>query len=355
MAGAVIDAYKGDEITIFTLFDCFRQADHDAILRDYPVKTSPLQRIPGIGNIYRFLLPVMPWAMKQLNIKGFDVIISTSHAVAKGFRSDGALHVCYCHTPMRYVWDMYDDYAAGHRLGRSFLYRSFINYIRRWDLRSAGNVHYFIANSRHVQQRIKDHYKRDSVVIYPPVRVNHFALGTTPRKEYYLCMGRFVPYKKTDLVVRAFKQMPDKELILIGEGYGTQEFKELLQGAPNIKWLGYQDDTAMIRYMQEARACIYAAKEDFGIMCVESQACGTPVLALDYGGYRETVADGVSGYFFKEQTEASIVEAVAKLEAKPLGDHAAIREHAMQFSDGRFERELRTFVDQCRAQFKTKA
>ncbi len=352
VAGEILDMYSSEDVTVYTLFDKFSPADHEEILKHYPIRTSVLQRIPNIDKIYRFLLPVMPQIMRSFNLIGYDVIISTSHAVAKGFRSDGALHVCYCHTPMRYVWDMYDDYAASHKMGRSFLYKSFINYIRRWDLRSADNVHYFIANSVHVQKRIKASYGRDSVVIYPPVRVDKFGLSESARKDFYLCLGRFVPYKKTDLVIRAFKKMPDKKLVLIGAGYGTKEFKELLQDAPNIEWLGYRKDEEMIRYMQEAKACIFAAKEDFGIMCVEAQACGTPVLAMDYGGYRETVVDGKTGYFFNEQTEASIIAAVRQLEKVPLTDHEGIRRHALKFSDARFRKEMGDFVAQCRQVFR---
>ena len=354
VAGEILDMYRAEDITIYTLFDRFTKADRDEILKDYPIRASVLQKIPKIDKIYRFLLPVMPNIMARFNLRGYDLILSTSHAVAKGFRSDGALHICYCHTPMRYVWDMYDDYAASHKMGGSLLYRSFINYIRRWDLKSANNVHYFVANSIHVQKRIKAHYKRDSVVIYPPVRVDKFGISAEPRKDYYLCLGRFVPYKKTDLVIRAFKQMPDKKLVLIGAGYGTKEFKELLKDSPNIEWLGYRKDEEMIRYMQQARACIFAAKEDFGIMCVEAQACGTPVLAMDYGGYRETVVDGKTGYFFTEQSEPSIIGAVTKHEELPLTNHAEIRQHALQFSDTRFRQELGDFVKRCQLTFRKK-
>jgi len=352
VAGEILDTYSNANITVYTLFDCFTKADKDEILKSYPIKVSILQHIPFIANIYRFLLPVMPWVMNRFNLKGYDLIISTSHAVAKGFRSDGAPHICYCHTPMRYVWDMYDDYAVNHKLGRSFIYRSFINYIRNWDLKSAENVDYFIANSIHVQKRISTHYKRESTVIYPPVRVNKFGLSEAPRKDYYLSLGRFVPYKKIDLIIRAFLQMPDKKLVLIGAGYGTKEFNELLKDAPNIEWLGYKRDSEMITYMQEAKACIFAAKEDFGIMCVEAQACGTPVIALDYGGYKETVLDSVTGYLFKEQTEQSIIEAVNKMETNPINDHNAVRENSLRFSDVRFRNDLTTFVNESLTDFR---
>ena len=345
VAGAILDIYEKDEVTVYALFDRFSHAAREEILKGRPVKVSLLQYVPVISKIYRYFLPVMPWLMRRFNLRGYDLIISTSHAVAKGFRSDPAiLNICYCHTPMRPIWDMYDDYAGGHALGKSFIYRWYVNHLRKWDVETSKKVHYFIANSRHIQRRIESSYGRTATIIYPPVRVNKFTINEAPRKDYYLCLGRFVPYKKTDLVIRAFQKMPDKQLVLIGAGWGTAEFHEMLKDCPNIKWLGYQKDEDMIGYMQEAKACIFAAKEDFGIMCVEVQACGTPVLALDYGGYRETVIDGRTGYLFPEQTEQSIIESVNRFEQQPLTDHAAIRQNAIRFSDERFGKEFSDFV-----------
>lgn len=352
VAGEILDIYDKEDITIYALFDRFSPATQKEILHDRPVKVSLLQYMPFISKFYRYFLPVMPWLMRRFNLRGYDLIISTSHAVAKGFRSDPAiLNICYCHTPLRPIWDMYDDYAASHTLGRSFFYKWFVNRLRKWDVESSKHVHYFIANSIHIQQRIKSSYERDSQVIYPPVRVDKFALSEAPRKDYYLCLGRFVPYKKIDMVIRAFQQMPDKKLVLIGDGWGTKEFKRMLKNYPNIEWLGYQKDGIMIRYMQEAKACIFAAKEDFGIMCVEVQACGTPVLALDYGGYCETVKDGQTGYLFHEQTEQSIIDSVNKFEQKPLNDHKAIRQNSLRFSDTRFRKEISYLVQQAMEEF----
>jgi len=352
VAGEILAVYDREDVTIYALFDRFSPAARKEILHGRKVKTSLLQYVPFISKFYRYFLPVMPWLMKRFYLKGYDVIISTSHAVAKGFRSDPAvLNICYCHTPLRPIWDMYDDYAATHAMGSSWAYKRFVAWLRKWDVDSAGHVHYFIANSRHIQQRIKNSYGRESTVIYPPVRVDKFAIHETPRKDYYLCLGRFVPYKKIDMIIRAFQQMPDKELVLIGEGWGTKAFDDMLKAHLNIKWLGYQKDEAMIRYIQEAKACIFAAKEDFGIMCVEVQACGTPVLALDYGGYRETVADGVSGYLFPEQTEESVVGAVHKFEQRPLTDHKAIRANSLKFSDERFRKEISDFVQNAGKEF----
>jgi glycosyltransferase involved in cell wall biosynthesis len=246
---------------------------------------------------------------------------------------------------------MYDDYAATHSMGASSFYKWFVNRLRKWDVKTSERVHYFIANSKHIQQRIERSYGRPSTVIYPPVRVDKFALNSAPRKDYYLCMGRFVPYKKMDLIAKAFAQMPDKKLVIIGAGWGAKQFKQLLDEHPNIEWLGYQDDSTLIKYVQEAKACIFAAKEDFGILCVEAQACGTPVLTLDYGGYRETVIDGETGYLFPEQTEESIMEAVKKFERSPLTNYQVIRENSLRFSETRFQEEFKAFVEKAKKEF----
>lgn len=351
VAGAIIALYEKEEVDIYGLFDKFSPDAKADILQGKPVKTSALQYVPFISKLYRYFLPVMPWLMKRFNLRGYDLILSTSHAVAKGFRSDPAtLNICYCHTPLRPIWDMYDDYASGHWLGRTGFYKWYVQYLRRWDAASAKNVHYFIANSEHIRQRIARSYGRESKVIYPPVRVDKFALSEATRQDYYLCVGRVVPYKKMDMIARAFKAMPDKQLKLIGEGWGAKEFDEL-KGCANIEWLGYQADEAMIRYVQQAKACIFAAKEDFGIMCVEVQACGTPVIALDYGGYRETVVDGATGYLYTDQTEEGVIEAVKKFENQPLTNHQLIRENSIRFSEERFNEEFAGFVAEARREF----
>jgi glycosyltransferase involved in cell wall biosynthesis len=345
VAGAILDIYDKEDIDIYALFDKFSAGARKEILKNKPVRTSVLQYVPFITKLYRYFLPFMPWLMKRFNLQGYDLIISTSHAVAKGFRSDPkTLNICYCHTPLRPIWDMYDDYAAHHWLGRTCLYKWYVHYLRRWDVASSKRVHYFIANSHHVQQRILNSYGRESKVIYPPVRVDKFTLNEMPRKNYYLCVGRVVPYKKMDMVVRAFQQMPERELVLIGEGWGHKQIHKLQEGHPNITWLGYKSDTELIKYVQEARACIFAAKEDFGIMCVEVQACGTPVLAMDYGGHKETVIDGETGYLFAEQSEQGVIEAVSRFEARPLTHYNNIRQNSLRFSEERFKKEFEEFV-----------
>ncbi len=352
VAGAILDIYDKEDVSIYALFDKFTSQARKEILNDRPVKVSLLQYVPFISKFYRYFLPFMPWLMRRFHLKGYDLILSTSHAVAKGFSSDpGSLNICYCHTPLRPIWDQYDDYAASHPMGGSYFYKAFVQYLRKWDFETSKRVHFFIANSVHIQQRILKSYGRDSVVIYPPVRIDKFVLNEAPRKEYYLCAGRVVPYKKMDMVMRAFMQMPDKKLVVIGDGWGAKEFGNLIQNHPNIEWHGYKSDEEMLKYMQDAKACIFAAKEDFGILCVEVQACGTPVLALDYGGYKETVIDGQTGYLYKEQTEESIVEVVVKFEANPLDNFNGIRANALRFSEERFKKQMSDFVVNSMRQF----
>ncbi len=352
VAGDIIDVYLAENPDLYSLFDKFKDKDRKSILRNLPVNTSLLQNLPMIEKVYQGTLPLMPWLIERFNLKGYDAIISTSHAVAKSIGCDkNILNICYCHTPMRFAWDMMDDYKEQHKFTNSFLYNAFMKRMRDWDKRTAEKVHYFIANSHHIKNRIKNCYGRDATVIYPPVRVEKFELYEGARQDYYLALGRFVPYKKIDLIVKSFLKMPDKKLVLIGEGYGSRKFADLIQGATNIEWLGYQPDDEMIRYIQQAKACIFAAKEDFGIQCVEVQACGTPVIALDYGGYQETVVNGVTGYHFPDQTEEAVIGAVKKLEANYLNDAAAISRHAEKFSSERFKREIKDFVNKCHHEF----
>ncbi len=348
----IIEEYKEENITVYTLFEHLSDKDRKLILNSARVKTSLLQYLPKVYTYYRYLLPVMPAMIKTFRLKNFDLILSSSHAVAKGFRRDKDIpHICYCHTPMRYAWDLYDDYANESRSVKKLFYRLLVPLIRSWDYRTARNVDFFIANSENVRKRIQANYGRSARVIYPPVRINEFQLSEKKRKDFYLCVGRFVGYKKIDLVIKAFKQMPDKKLLLIGDGYDAPKITKLLQHVPNITWLGYKNDKEMIRLMQEAKACIFAAKEDFGIMCVEAQACGTPVIALDHGGYQETVIDGETGYLFPEQTVASIETAVKKFEQAPLTDHKAIRKNSERFGDYLFRQQLNEYVRECLAYF----
>lgn len=349
----ILSMYKEEQIDLYTLFNKLNADENQEILQGAPCHTSWMQYVPYINKIYKVLLPLMPFAIQHLKVKDAEIYISSSHAIAKGFKHPKhQLHICYCHTPMRYAWYLNEDYLENFSGFKLWLIRKILPFIRRWDLKSATQVHYFIANSKHIQQQIKAIYQRDAVVIYPPVKTTKFVLNNNPRQAFYLAVGRFVPYKKMDIIINAFKQMPDKKLVLIGDGYDRKNIKKLIYQIPNIIWLGYQHDDELILYMQNAQACIFAAKEDFGIMCVEAQSTGTPVLALNYGGYRETVIDGTTGYFFEEQTAEAIQKVVMKFEQAPLVNHLVISQHAARFSASHFKQSFQQFVSEQFALFK---
>lgn len=344
----LLSLYKEDLIECYTLFNTLSIQDKKDILGETKCHTSWLQWMPGIDKLYKNLLPLLPIVISQMKIPPSDLYLSSSHAVAKGAklsnRDKSSLHICYCHTPMRYAWFLFEDYLLQLSGFKRFMLERLIPFIKKWDMKSAKNVDYFIANSKHIQNQIKMIYSRESTVIYPPVQTDKFKLNPNPRQDFYLALGRFVPYKRLDVIINAFKKMPDKKLVLIGDGYNAKAMRDLLDKCPHIIWLGYQHDDELLLYMQNAKACIFAAKEDFGIMCVEVQSTGTPVLALNYGGYRETVIEGQTGYFFEKQHEESIIEVVQQFERNPIQDHAAIHKHALQFSDVRFRSEIQAFI-----------
>ena len=317
-----------------------------------PVTTTFIQKLPFAKKKYRNYLPLMPLAVEQLDVSGYDIVISNSHAVAKGvITSSNQLHLCYCHSPIRYAWDLYHQYLREASLttgAKGFLAKTFLHYLRQWDLSTVNRIDHFMANSRYIAQRIEKVYKRTSTVIYPPVNTDYFALY--PQKEdFFLTASRMVPYKKVDLIVQAFAQLPDKKLIVIGDGPDFEKVKARVkaQAGENIQLLGFQPLEVLRDYMQRARAFVFAADEDFGIIPVEAQACGTPVVAYRKGGSLETVVAGKTGLFFDEQSIAAVVEAVSKFEATAHHfDARVIRKHATRFSEEKFRENFRDFVNQ---------
>ena len=301
------------EASLYSLIDFIPEAQR-GFLQGRPVETSFIQRLPFAGRFYRHYLPLAPLAIEQFDLTDHDVVVSSSYAVAKGVltRAD-QLHISYVHSPIRYAWDLYHDYMSRGRLGRlrGALARMVLHYLRLYDVGTAPRVDLFVANSKHVARRIWKTYRRPAHVVYPPVDVDRFTLRPT-KDNYYLTMSRLVPYKRVDLVVKAFTEMPDKELVVIGDG---PEYRALKRAAgPNVTMLGYQPDDAVTYYMERARAFVFAAEEDFGIVPVEAQACGTPVIAYGRGGAQETVVSGVTGVFFPEQTVEHLKEAVDEFE-----------------------------------------
>ncbi len=282
-------------------------------------KTTFIQKLPSSKKKYQKYLPFMPLAIEQLDVSSHDVILSSSHAVAKGILTGpDQLHISYVHSPIRYAWDLQHQYLreAGLSSGiKGLLAKWILHKIRLWDYRTANGVDHFIANSKFIARRIKKVYGRDADVIYPPVDVERFTL-CNEKDDFYFTASRLVPYKRIDLIVEAFSQMPDKKLVVIGDGSEMDKIKS--KASNNIEILGYQPNHVMEEHMRKAKAFVFAAEEDFGITPVEAQACGTPVIAFGKGGALETIrpygTENATGLFFYAQKIDSIIEAVNKFD-----------------------------------------
>ncbi|CAG4891328.1 glycosyltransferase family 4 protein [Paraburkholderia saeva] len=310
------------------------------------VTTSFIQRLPFARRHYRAYLPLMPLAIEQLDLSGFDLVISSSYAVAKGVLvGPDQTHVSYIHSPMRYAWDLQHQYLREARLTRgprSWLTRALLHYLRGWDTRSTNGVDRLIANSQFVARRIQKTYRRDAAVIAPPVDVNRFEMCAR-KDNFYLTASRMVQYKRLALIVEAFTATPDRRLVLIGDGPEMASIRA--KAGPNVQILGYQTFEVLRDYMQRAKAFVFAAEEDFGIVSVEAQACGTPVIAYGKGGTLETVVPlgepGPTGVYFEQQTVPSLLEALDRFERQhSLITAAACRANAERFSAATFRHEF---------------
>ncbi|WP_242120115.1 glycosyltransferase family 4 protein [Aestuariivivens sediminicola] len=329
----------------FGLVDFLNEKDRNFILKGKKVKTSFVQRLPTAKRNHRKFLHFFPYAIEQFDLSEYDLILSSSASIAKGvLTNQNQLHICYCHSPMRYAWDLYHQYLKEAKLtkGLNSIYAKYVLHkTRNWDVATVNRVDYFIANSNYIAKRIKKIYNRESIVVYPPVDVNHFTLEKN-KDNYYFTASRMVSYKKVDLIVQAFNQMPDKKLIVSGDGPEFKKIKSLAK--PNIEFLGFTESKVLKRYLQKAKAFVFAAEEDFGIIPVEAQACGTPVIAFGKGGVRETVVPGISGIFFNEQTPEALINSVKDFETMNF-DYIEIRNHSLSFSKERFEREIKDYVE----------
>lgn len=312
---------------------------------DKEIHTSFLQKCPFSTKQHRWLLPLFPLAIEKLNLSKAEIILSSSHAVAKGIikRSD-QLHICYCHTPMRYAWDLKESYLDSIPPPLRGVANFILEKIRKWDQKGEGRVDAFIANSFHVARRIQKHYKRDSTVIYPPVLVDQFFLSSK-KEEYYVTHARLVSYKRIDLWVKAFNCMPDKKLLIIGEGPEKEKLKHIAK--KNIEFLGFLETEKLASILSKAKAYLFAAEEDFGIAVVEAQASGLPILALKRGGVLETVVEGKSAIFFEETTVAACIEVIQSFEKKEDSfDPVWIRKNVFKFGKLRFQNEMLAFVEE---------
>ncbi|WP_295477335.1 glycosyltransferase family 4 protein [uncultured Pseudomonas sp.] len=354
--------YAGAERVLASLLKVWPQADlfavidfltdHDrAHLGGKVATTSFIQKLPGARRHYQRYLPLMPLAIEQLDLSDYDLVISSSHAVAKGvLTGPGQLHVSYVHSPIRYAWDMQHQYLreSGLQKGlKSHLARLLLHYMRLWDQRTAAGVDEFVANSAFIGARIEKAYRRSATVIHPPVDTRHFTpLGL--RQDYYLTASRMVPYKRLPLIVEAFAKMPDKRLVVIGDGPEMPRVKAL--ATPNVSLLGYQPPEVLLEHLRAARAFVFAAEEDFGISPVEAQACGTPVIAYGKGGALETVLGlehpTPTGVHYPRQDVAALIAGVQDFEAARSRISAcACRLNAERFSAERFEQQISAFVE----------
>lgn len=344
------------EADLFSLVD-FLPANQRQFILNKPVQTSFIQKLPFASKKYRQYLPLMPLAVEQFDLGGYDLVISSSHAVAKGvLTGPDQLHICYCHTPIRYAWDLQHQYLKQSGLGtgmKGMVTRYLLHKIRMWDARTANGVDVFVANSHYIARRIYKVYRRESTVIYPNVDTHTFKPADPLIKEdFYLTASRMVPYKKIDLIVQAFNTMPDKKLVVIGDGPDMAKIRA--QAQQNIVILGYQQQAELLDYMQRARAFVFAAEEDFGIVPVEAQACGTPVIAFGRGGAAETVIHGETGWLFNEQTVPTLVQAIHDFEQQFQTDPIRISQHVQQFSTERFRQQCYDLVQKEYQRFKSK-
>lgn len=335
---------------IYTLL--YEQKHADKYFSGRTIKTSFIQRVPGGVKHYRWFLPWMPMAVEFFDLSDYDLVISDASAFAKGVITGPEVpHICYCHTPTRYLWDYTHRYIAELRYNKFLkkIVSLFLNYLRLWDRQSADRVDYFIANSKLVQKRIKKYYSRDSQVIYPPVDIDSFQVVNQP-SDYFLIGGRVVAYKRFDLVVEAFKELgwPVK---IFGDGVDLGRLKKMAAGASNIEFLGRVDEVKKVELYQNCRAFLNPQEEDFGITVVEAMACGRPVIAYAKGGALETVIDGQTGVFFQQQTAKSLIAALQRFDQLTFSP-TTIRQQAEQFSRLNFEQRFKDFVNQSLADFR---
>ncbi|EPL8196922.1 TPA: glycosyltransferase family 4 protein [Klebsiella aerogenes] len=338
------------ESHLYSVVD-FLSSENKKHFQNKEITTTFIQRLPKAKKKYQTYLPLMPLAIEQLDVSSHDVILSSSHAVAKGvLTGPDQLHISYVHSPIRYAWDLQHQYLreAGLDHGvKGMIAKLILHKMRMWDYRTANGVDHFIANSQFIARRIKKVYGREADVIYPPVDVNRFLLNEA-KEDYYFTASRLVPYKRIDLIVEAFSHMPNRKLVVVGDGPEMQKIKS--KATSNIEILGYQSNEVMQEHMRNAKAFVFAAEEDFGITPVEAQSCGTPVIAFGKGGSLETVrpfgVDNPTGILFDKQDIGSVIDAVQKFET--MQDQILpndCRAHALKFSTERFNQEISEYVN----------
>ncbi len=337
------------DATLFALVDFLPDVHRDK-LGGRRAQTSFLQRLPLAHRRFRNYLPLMPLAVEQFDLRGFDVVISNSHAVAKGIlTAPQQLHLCYCYSPPRYAWDLRETYLGrGNWIKRYLLHR-----FRLWDVAAGQRPDVFLAISNYVARRIAKCYRRDAAVLYPPCATEWFTPGAAARDTHYFSHSRFVPYKRIEVLIEAFRQLPERELRLAGEGPERRRLQAL--APPNVRFLGRIDDQALREELRTARAFLFAAEEDFGLAPLEAQACGTPVIAFAGGGVVETLGGAAGCNFFHAQEPGSVREAIDRFEASgPPPDAERCRSNILRFSRQAFREQLRRAVDTAWTEHRTR-
>lgn len=309
------------------------------------VETSFIQKIPGAKKHHTWFLAFMPLAVETFDLSKYEIVLSSSHSIAKGvITKPETMHVCYCHTPMRYAWDDFHTYIRESNFPWIIkkMIPAQISKIRLWDRLSADRVDFFIANSNYVAQRIKKYYQRESVVIYPPVNTTQFDLISSPSEDYYLAVGRLIPYKKFDLLVETFNQN-GKKLKIAGTGGEMKKLKKMAKN--NIEFLGYVSDQKLTELYQNCKAFLFPQIEDAGISPLEAMACGRPVIAMQAGGALDINIEGKTGVFFEAQTIESLSQAIEKFETIKF-EASAIRKHALKYDTKEFQKKINTFLEE---------
>src|SRR5689334_14945546 len=349
----------GAERVLLTLHDLYPQAPiytsiwdpriTDKRFRSLDIRTSYMQRLPFIMRHHQPYLPLYPFVFERLDLREYDVVISSSWAFAKGIVTrPEALHICYCHTPMRWAW-RYEDYVAHEDVGliaRAIL-PPFVTWLRSWDYTTAARVDYFLANSPAVAARIAKYYRREATVIMPPVDTSRFQVASS-HDDYFLVVSRMIPYKRIDLAVQAFTRL-GLPLRVIGGGRDEKKLRRM--AGKNVRFMGTLPDAAVREHMARCRALIFPGEEDFGITPVEAQASGRPVIAYGAGGALESVVQGVTGEFFGTQTTECLAETVSRFDERRY-DSQAIRKHAESFDTEVFKSKIRAYIKATRAEYE---
>ena len=347
----------GAEVVLRYLLEIFPTADvycmvdtleDREFLKTHNVYTSVLQKFKFSRKRYKYFMPFMPYLVEQFNLKGYDLVISSSHFVAKGvITHPEQLHIAYIYSPLRYAWDLYFEYlnigALGSGLNKFFM-KLWLHKMRVWDFASAYRADYLISDSDFVKKRIKKYWKREAKTIYPPVDIDA-SIYEECKDDYYVTLSRLVEYKRIDVIIEAFNEMPDKKLIIIGEGRSRKELEEL-SSSTNIEFRGFLEKREAMKIVSKAKGFVFMAKEDFGIVPIEAQACGTPVVAFGEGGAKETVLEDETGVFVKEQNSSSLKDAIDRFEKLNFSPKRC-REFSEKFSVENFKKSIFEYIKYC--------